>query len=151
MQRQYERLAFELAGRNYLAPIQRAKDFIAGREADPSRESPCSYKRGTYPLDLARVLPGPVAAAIRAGLPVMDEKFRGDLLRHATLVGPEMRGSSPVRIDRDAATRTCPNIEGLYPVGEGAGYAGGIVTAAIDGLRSARAIVERFAPAGLRA
>jgi uncharacterized protein len=57
-----------------------------------------------------------------------------------------MRGSSPVRIDRDAGTRQCPNIAGLYPVGEGAGYAGGIVTAAVDGLRSARTIVECFAP-----
>jgi uncharacterized FAD-dependent dehydrogenase len=146
VQRRYERLAFESAGRNYFAPIQRAKDFIAGREPDPSRLPPSSYKRGTSPLDLAKLLPAQVAAAVRAGLPVMDEKFRGDFLRHATLVGPEMRGSSPVRIDRDPATRTCPNIDGLYPVGEGAGYAGGIVTAAIDGLRSARAIVERFAP-----
>ena len=63
-----------------------------------------------------------------------------------TLVGPEMRGSSPLRIDRDARTRECPGFAGLYPVGEGAGYAGGIITAAVDGLRSARVLVSRFAP-----
>ncbi|MDQ3330487.1 MAG: FAD-dependent oxidoreductase, partial [Planctomycetota bacterium] len=106
----------------------------------------CSYQRGSRPLDLSQVLPPVIAKAIRAGLPVMDEKYRGDLLRNAILVGPEMRGSSPVRIDRDPLRRTCPNLGGLYPVGEGAGYAGGIVTAAIDGLRTARTIVERFAP-----
>lgn len=146
VQRRYERLAYELAGANYLTPIQKAKDFVAGRPPDPAQELPCSYKRGTRPLDLTQFLPPSVAEAIRAGLPVMDAKFRGDFLRHAILVGPEMRGSSPVRIDRDPTSRTCPNLAGLYPVGEGAGYAGGIVTAAVDGLRSARTIVEHFAP-----
>jgi len=67
-------------------------------------------------------------------------------LRNAVLVGPEMRGSSPVRIARDPRTRQCPEVDGLYPVGEGAGYAGGIITAAVDGLRSAKTIVEKFAP-----
>lgn len=146
VQRHYERLAFELAGRNYLTPIQRAQDFIAGRVPSASEPIACSYQRGSRPLDLSQVLPPVIAKAIKHGLPVMDAKFRGDLLRGAILVGPEMRGSSPVRIDRDTQTRMCPNIAGLYPVGEGAGYAGGIVTAAIDGLRSARSIVETFAP-----
>ena len=68
------------------------------------------------------------------------------LMKKLFWVGPEMRGSSPLRIDREHDTRECPDIQGLYPVGEGAGYAGGIVSAAVDGLRSARAIVERFAP-----
>jgi uncharacterized FAD-dependent dehydrogenase len=67
-------------------------------------------------------------------------------LAQATLVGPEARGSSPVRIVRDDASRETPGIEGLYPVGEGAGYAGGIVSAAVDGLRSAKAVVARYAP-----
>ena len=62
------------------------------------------------------------------------------------LVGPEMRGSSPVRIDRDVATRETPGFDGLYPIGEGAGYAGGIISAAVDGLRTARAIVARCQP-----
>lgn len=146
VQRRYERLAFELAGGDYFVPVQSAEDFVAGREPDPSRRLASSYKRGSSPLDLRQVLPPSVAEAIRAGLPVMDAKFRGDFLRNAVLVGPEMRGSSPVRIDRDPQSRTCPNLAGLYPVGEGAGYAGGIVTAAVDGLRCARVIVERFAP-----
>ena len=97
-------------------------------------------------MNLAEVIPPPVVKAIAKGLPVLDRKWGGNYLEHAILVGPEMRGSSPVRIDRDPQTRQCPNIAGLYPVGEGAGYAGGIVTAAVDGLRSARSLVEQFAP-----
>jgi hypothetical protein len=93
------------------------------------------------------VLPPEVANAIRAGLPIMDRKWRGDFLKNAVLVGPEMRGSSPVRIDRDHQSRVCPGFDGLYPVGEGAGYAGGIVSAAVDGLRSAKSIVARYTPA----
>lgn len=78
----------------------------------------------------------------------MDRKWRGQFLKEATLVGPEMRGSSPVRIDRDPVTRETPGLAGLYPVGEGAGYAGGIVSAAVDGLRTAREIVRCYAPVG---
>ena len=74
----------------------------------------------------------------------MNEKWRGKYLAEAVLTGPEMRGSSPVRMERDRETCQTPGIEGMYPVGEGAGYAGGIVTAAVDGLRSARAIVRHY-------
>jgi hypothetical protein len=76
----------------------------------------------------------------------MDRKWRGDFLKNAVLVGPEMRGSSPVRIGRDAVSRECPGVGGLYPIGEGAGYAGGIVSAAVDGLRSAKSIVGHYVP-----
>ena len=76
----------------------------------------------------------------------MDQKSRGMMLKNATLVGPEMRGSAPVRIERDYDSRETPGFAGFYPVGEGAGYAGGIVSAAVDGLRSAREIVRRYAP-----
>jgi uncharacterized FAD-dependent dehydrogenase len=88
-----------------------------------------------------------ILRAIQAGLPVMDAKWNGQYLPDAVLVGPEMRGSSPVRIDRDRESFQIPGMLGVYPVGEGAGYAGGIVTAAVDGLRAARKIVEHFAPA----
>ena len=76
----------------------------------------------------------------------MDRHWRGDFLKDAILVGPEMRGSSPVRIDRHPATRETPGFGGLFPVGEGAGYAGGIISAAVDGLRTAQAVVRRLAP-----
>lgn len=145
VQRRYERLAFELGRRNYLCPIQRASDFIAGKPPARHESLSCSYERGCIPADLRQILPEPVANAIRAGLPIMDQKWRGDFLKNAVLVGPEMRGSSPVRIGRNPETRECPEFSGLYPIGEGAGYAGGIVSAAVDGLRSAKAIVSRFA------
>ncbi|MEX0718813.1 MAG: NAD(P)-binding protein [Planctomycetaceae bacterium] len=146
LQRKFEAAAFQLAGRDYLCPIQTAADFVAGRTPDASARLDCSYQRGTFSMELDGVIPEPIARAIRAGLPVMDRKWRGDFLKNAILVGPEMRGSSPIRIARDDTTRETPGFAGLYPVGEGAGYAGGIVTAGVDGLRSARKIVERFAP-----
>ena len=146
LQQQYESIAFQLGRSNYLAPIQTAQDFLKGRPTDATSKLDCSYQRGVQPAQLDQVLPPSVAAAIRQSLPIMDKKLRGSFLKHAILVGPEMRGSSPIRIDRDLTTRQCPNIGGLYPVGEGAGYAGGIVSAAVDGLRSARTIVQRFAP-----
>jgi uncharacterized FAD-dependent dehydrogenase len=91
------------------------------------------------------VLPPVVADAVRHGLPQMDRRWHGRFLREATLVGPEARGSSPVRIDRDNESRESPDIPGLFPVGEGAGYAGGIVSAAVDGLKTAKAIVAKYA------
>ena len=75
----------------------------------------------------------------------MDRRWHGRFLPEATLVGPEARGSAPVRMLRDEQTREAPGLVGLYPVGEGAGYAGGIVSAAVDGLRSAKAIMARYA------
>lgn len=146
VQRQYEAAAFRAAGGDYGCPISTAADFLAERTPDPQATLDSSYPRGLKPLELRQFLPPVIGHAIAAGLPVMDRKWRGDFLKNATLVGPEMRGSSPVRIDRDRVTRQCPNLPGLFPVGEGAGYAGGIVTAAVDGLRSARVLVEQFAP-----
>jgi uncharacterized FAD-dependent dehydrogenase len=148
LQQKFEAEAFRLGRANYLCPIQTARDFLNQKQADPNARLECSYERGVVPAELDRVVPPVVSRAIRAGLPILDQKLRGDFLKHAILVGPEMRGSSPIRIDRHLQTRQCPNIEGLYPVGEGAGYAGGIVSAAVDGLRSARCIVSQFAPPG---
>jgi hypothetical protein len=146
LQRRYEAAAFELGRRDYRAPIQGASDFLAGRAPHPDERFVSSYRRGTQPADLSAVLPPLAIAAIRRGLPVLDRRWRGAFLKDATLVGPEMRGSSPVRIDRNDTTRQTPGFAGLYPVGEGAGYAGGIISAAVDGLRSAREIVRSFAP-----
>ncbi len=146
LQRRYEALAFALGRRDYLAPIQSAADFLADRTPSPSAKPACSYERGVVPANLSSVLPPVAINALRAALPSLDRQFRGDFLRDAQLVGPEMRGSSPVRIPRHDMTRAVVGIDGLYPVGEGAGYAGGIISAAVDGLRSARSIVARFRP-----
>jgi uncharacterized FAD-dependent dehydrogenase len=96
-------------------------------------------------VDLRLFLPASVVEALMGGLPRMDRKFGGRFLRDATLTGPEARGNSPVRMPRDPATRESPGVVGIYPSGEGAGYAGGIVSAAVDGLRTARVIVATYA------
>ncbi len=97
-------------------------------------------------MNLVELLPPLVAAAVRHGLPLMDRRWNGRFLPEAVLAAPEARGSSPVRLLRDEIDRSSPGLAGLYPVGEGAGYAGGIVSAAVDGLRSARAIIAKYAP-----
>ncbi len=144
LQRQFEAVAFQLTQGSYSSPIQRAADFQAGRSPSPGEKFDCSYPRGVVPANLESVLPASIIRAIRSGLSVMDQKWRGDFLRDATLVGPEMRGSSPLRIARDSDSRQTPGIGGLYPVGEGAGYAGGIISAAVDGLRSAKEVVRAY-------
>jgi hypothetical protein len=146
LQQKYEKLAFELGRGRYAAPGQRATDFLA-RRATPTLPK-TSYPREVVSADLRALLPPVVAAAVAAGLPQMDRRWQGRFLADAVLFGPETRGSSPVRIDRDVDTRESPGVPGLYPVGEGAGFAGGIVSAAVDGLRTAKAIVKKhFAPA----
>jgi uncharacterized FAD-dependent dehydrogenase len=144
LQQEYERRAF-LAGRgDYLCPTQRAADFLAGRvtEGVPAN----SYPRGAVSARVEELVPPFIAEALRDGLPILDQKWAGRFIPEGTLVGPEARGSAPVRVVRDEATREAPGLAGLYPVGEGAGYAGGIVSAAVDGLRTAKAIVARYAP-----
>jgi uncharacterized protein len=145
LQRRYEQAAFELAGKNYRCPAQRAGDFLKGNSPAAGERFECSYPRGTVALSLDQVLPPSAARAIREGLPIMDRKWRGDFLKNALLTGPEMRGSAPLRIERDPASRVAPGFDGLYPVGEGAGYAGGIISAAVDGLRTAKSLVARYA------
>src|SRR5262249_52996901 len=143
-QQRYERQAYIVGRRSYAAPIQRVRDFLLARRSRGN--IPSSYTRGmSMPADLSEMLPEKVANALIRGLPIMDRRLHGRFLKHATLTGPESRGSAPVRIVRDPETRQSPTIEGLYPCGEGAGYAGGIVSAAVDGLRTARAIVANYA------
>lgn len=147
LQQKAERLAYLAGNRTYHAPVQRAGDFLAGRASRGKIRT--SYERGTIPTDLGLILPPMVMEALERGLTAMDRKMRGAFLRDAVLTGPESRGSSPVRIPRDDQTRQSPAVAGLYPCGEGAGYAGGIVSAAVDGLRTARAIVaHRAVPRG---
>jgi uncharacterized FAD-dependent dehydrogenase len=142
-QQRIERLAYLAAGRTYEAPLQWARDFLAGRKS--RGRIPTSYRRGGQGIDLALFLPEVIMEALVRGLPRMDRRFGGRFLADATLTGPESRGSSPVRIIRESESRQSPGITGLYPCGEGAGYAGGIISAAVDGLRTARAIVATYA------
>jgi uncharacterized FAD-dependent dehydrogenase len=144
LQETYERKAFEAGRGEYLCPIQTAADFLAQRRT--RQVPPCSYARGLVSADIAELAPPIIVQSLHHGLPILDHRWQGRFLANATFVGPEARGSSPIRIVRDQNTRESPGIEGLYPVGEGAGYAGGIVSAAVDGLRSAKAIVARYAP-----
>ncbi len=144
LQQKYEAKAFELGRGGYLAPVQRALDFLNGKVSTGKVRS--SYPIGTVSANLNEVLPPMVAQAVRHGLPHMDRRWYGRFLKDAVLAGPESRGSSPVRIERENESRHAPGLPGLYPVGEGAGYAGGIVSAAVDGLRTAKAIVAAYAP-----
>jgi uncharacterized FAD-dependent dehydrogenase len=143
LQQACERRAYELSRDEYRCPIQYARDFLENRRGGPL---PCSYERGVVPAEIAELVPPFIGQCLREGLPILDRRWHGRFLADAVLVGPESRGSAPVRIVRDEYTREAPGVGGLYPVGEGAGYAGGIVSAAVDGLRSAKAIIARFAP-----
>ena len=144
LQQEYERRAFAVGRGEYLCPIQRAIDFLADRRTEGVPDN--SYPRGAVSARIRDLVPSLVVEALQDGLPIMDRRWQGRFLPEATLVGPESRGSAPVRIVRDETSRESSGIKGLYPVGEGAGYAGGIVSAAVDGLRTAKAIIARFAP-----
>jgi uncharacterized FAD-dependent dehydrogenase len=146
LQQQYEQRAFALGRGEYRCPIQGARDLLARRRT--SELPACSYPRGLVLADIAELVPPVVVEALQHGLPILDQRWRGRFLQRAYLVGPEARGSSPVRMVRDETTRAAPGVAGLYPVGEGAGYAGGIVSAAVDGLRSAMAVIAKYAPLG---
>jgi hypothetical protein len=138
-QRAIERAAFAAGGGAFRAPAQRLADFLAGRSSDAVGAT--SYRPGAAPGDLARVLPPFVAAALRTGLRRVGERLPAFLHSDALLVGVETRTSAPVRLPRDPETLVARGLEGLYPVGEGAGYAGGIVSAALDGARAAERIL----------
>jgi uncharacterized FAD-dependent dehydrogenase len=147
-QRQWESRAFELGGENYDAPGQLVGDFI---NRVPSTEfgsvSP-SYKPGVHLGDLATALPAYAIEAIREALPEFDKQIKGFAMRDAVLTGVETRTSSPIRIKRNDDFQSV-NTRGLFPAGEGAGYAGGILSAAVDGIRAAEAVaLSMLAEAG---
>lgn len=142
MQEALERRAFELTGATYRVPVQRAADLIAARPSDG--ELVTSYPLGGAWTDLRALFDHEIIAAVCEALQRLDRKMPGYAGGDTLVTGPETRASSPVRIPRDANTRQSISTSGLYPVGEGAGYAGGILSAAIDGLRSAEAVVSRF-------
>ena len=141
LQRQVESAAYALTG-GYRAPCQRVEDFLAGRpSAGPGAVSP-SYRPGVVFTDLRRCLPPFIADTLTLALPVLGRRLRGYDSPDALLTGVETRSSSPVRLVRDAHYQA--NIRGIYPCGEGAGYAGGILSAAADGMRCAEKLLEVY-------
>jgi uncharacterized FAD-dependent dehydrogenase len=134
-QQDIERAAFRVGGGGFRAPAQRLGDFLAGRASSEVGKS--SYRPGLTPASLDLVLPDRVAGALRAGLKQIGARLPDFLLPEALLIAAETRTSAPVRILRDPTTLQSPSLAGLYPCGEGAGYAGGIVSAAVDGARVA--------------
>ncbi|MBI4807835.1 MAG: NAD(P)/FAD-dependent oxidoreductase [Nitrosomonadales bacterium] len=138
-QRQWESRAFELGGRSYNAPAQRVGDFLAGRPSTHLGEVVPSYTPGVTPTDLSTALPDYAIAAIREALPAFEKQIKGFAMEDALLTGVETRTSSPIRVKRGEDFQSI-NIKGLYPAGEGAGYAGGILSAAVDGIEVAEAV-----------
>lgn len=141
-QQELERTAFRHSGGGQTAPAQRATDFVAGKLSSDLPET--SYIPGLYASALHAWLPKGVATRLREGLKAFDGKMRGFLTRDAVLVGVESRTSSPVRIPRDPATLRHVQIKNLFPCGEGAGYAGGILSSAIDGENCAEAAARHL-------
>ncbi len=133
-QRAWEQRAFAAAGSSYRAPAQRVQDFLACRPSKAVGATVPTYRPGVAMADLRACLPTFAADALREALPLFDRQLRGFAAPDALLTGVETRSSSPVRIPRDETGQA--NIRGLFPAGEGAGYAGGILSAAVDGLRA---------------
>ena len=144
LQRALESHAFTLGGENYNAPAQLVGDFLAGRASREWGDVQPSYKPGVTLGSLDSALPDYAIAAIREALPAFERQIRGYAMHDAILTGVETRTSSPVRIKRDDSLQSL-NTRGLYPAGEGAGYAGGILSAAVDGIRIAEAVALSIA------
>jgi uncharacterized FAD-dependent dehydrogenase len=138
-QRHWESLAFQAGGEDYSAPCQRVGDFIDGRASTNLGEVVPSYKPGVQMTDLRACLPGYVLAAMREALPQFDRRIPGFAMADALMTGVETRTSSPLRITRGSDFQSI-NTKGLYPAGEGAGYAGGILSAGVDGIKIAEAV-----------
>ncbi|MDO8949980.1 MAG: hypothetical protein Q7V61_05615 [Actinomycetota bacterium] len=140
-QRRWERAAFELGGREFRAPAQVMGDFLKGVASTAAGCVQATYPLGVTYADLAQCLPEFVVSSLREAAPVFERKMRGFATQDALLTGVETRSSSPVRVQRDDTLQS--NLRGVYPCGEGAGYAGGIMSAAVDGIRCAEAVLAR--------
>jgi len=143
-QRKWEAEAFRLGGGGYVAPAQRLSAYLAGRPGAAPGKS--SYRPGLAAADLSVLYPPAVREALRAGLRAFEKRMRGFVTDEALLIGVETRTSAPCRLVRGDDLRA-PGLGGVYPAGEGAGYAGGIVSSAVDGLRVAEAICAELGPA----
>lgn len=144
-QRRYEQLAYRLGGGNYSAPVQTVKDFLAGTTSNSRFFAPPSYRPGVATANLRGCLPQFVADTLAEALPVFNGKIKDFAHDDAVMTGVETRTSAPVRILRTVGGHSV-NVSGLYPIGEGAGYAGGIMSAALDGLNAAVSIIQEYRP-----
>jgi uncharacterized protein len=142
-QTKWEKKTFEVGGSNYYAPIQLVGDFLKHRKSTRIRSITPTYEPGVTPTSLDECLPDFVTKSLREALPNLDRKIKGFAHPDAVLTAIETRSSSPLRIVRDKETLQS-NIAGIYPAGEGAGYAGGIVSSAVDGMRVAEAIFSSY-------
>ena len=138
-QRELEQAAFHAGGSNYCAPAQLVGDFLARRPSTALGSVRPSYRPGVALCDLHAVLPPQITAVLEQAIPALDRKLCGFAAQDAVLTAPETRSSSPIRILRGKMRQSA--LRGLYPCGEGAGYAGGITSAALDGLRCAEALI----------
>jgi len=141
LQERLESHAYILGGSTYEAPAQLVGDFLAGKASTALGSVEPSYKPGVKLVDLADALPAYAIEAIREALPAFDKQIKGFSLHDAVLTGIETRTSSPLRMTRDATLQSL-NVKGLFPAGEGAGYAGGILSAGVDGIRIAEALAR---------
>jgi uncharacterized FAD-dependent dehydrogenase len=141
LQERLESHAYTLGGSTYEAPAQLVGDFIAGRPSSALGSVEPSYKPGVKLVDLADALPAYAIEAIREALPAFEKQIKGFALHDAVLTGIETRTSAPLRITRNEIMQSL-NVKGLYPAGEGAGYAGGILSAGVDGIRIAEALAR---------
>jgi uncharacterized FAD-dependent dehydrogenase len=144
-QRIWERKAFEMGGRNYYAPVQLVGDFFAGSRGRNFGSVKPSYMPGVTMCDLNLCLPDYVTLTMKEAIRDFGRKIKGFGSADVLMTGIETRTSAPVRIVRKE-TMECENVDNLYPVGEGAGYAGGIMSAAVDGMKAAEKIMEKFSP-----
>jgi uncharacterized FAD-dependent dehydrogenase len=140
-QRHWEERAFVAGGENYKAPAQRVGDFLAGRASTELGEVIPSYRPGVTPTDLSSCLPDYAIAAIREALTAFGKQIKGFDMDDAVLTGVETRTSSPIRIQRGDDFQSL-NTRGLFPAGEGAGFAGGILSAGVDGIKVAEAVAR---------
>lgn len=140
-QKELEEKAFNLGGRNFYAPIQKVGDFLENKKTTEIGEVKPTYKPGVTMSNLQDILPKYVTETLKEGLLDFDKKIKGFADKDSILTGVETRSSSPVRIVRGEDLEA--NIKGIYPCGEGAGYAGGIMTAAMDGIKCAIKILEK--------
>lgn len=142
-QRKYEQLAFQCGGSNYQAPIQTVGDFLAGKTGGTTSKAKPSYRPGTVAADLRQCLPDFVVDTLARALPDFNRKINGFAHPDTVMTGVETRTSAPVRIVRNKDYNSI-NTQGFYPIGEGAGYAGGIMSAALDGLNCATTVIRQY-------